>query len=465
MQLFPIFAHLENRRVLVVGGGEVALRKVQALLKCKALVTVGSPALDPELQQLLSNHSIAWLEGTFQTQWLDETWLVVAATDDRAVNQSVAAAAEERRIFVNVVDDPSLCSFQVPSIVDRSPLIIAISSSGYAPVIARRVRERIESLFDHSLGPLVSLAQRYRQSIRQQLPELRQRRQFYDWLLDGPVASLLRRQQPEAAAQQLEDSLQHLEPAPAGKVILVGAGPGDPGLLTLKALRALNEADVILHDRLVSDAILDLARRDAQAIYVGKTPGEDHEATQQRIHALMRDHALQGKCVVRLKGGDAFVFGRGGEELQSLAAHGIAFEVVPGITAALACAAYAGIPLTHRDHAQAVTLITAYDRQDDSCHDWNALANTHQTLAFYMGIAQLPWLSNKLMSHGRDGATPCALVERGSRPEQRVLHTTLEQLAQSADEGAYQAPALLLVGDVTLLGKTLHWFGEQTSTT
>src|SRR5690606_15928710 len=251
---------------------------------------------------------------------------------------------------------PELSSFQVPSIVDRSPLMIAISSAGSAPVLARRVRERIETLFDHTLGSLATLAAKYRPAIRNARPELRPRREFYDWLLDGPVAAALRRQQPEQAEQLLEDALEQPQALVTGKVVLVGAGPGDPGLLTLKALRALNEADVILYDRLVDAPILELARRDAEQISVGKIPGEDHNATQARIHALMLERAQQGQLVVRLKGGDAFVFGRGGEELEFLRAHQVPYEVVPGITAALACAAYAGIPLTHRDHAQSVRL-------------------------------------------------------------------------------------------------------------
>ncbi|MDM9559622.1 MULTISPECIES: siroheme synthase CysG [Bordetella] len=459
MKLFPLFADLQGRRVVVVGGGEVAARKAQVLLEAGADVQVGAPALAPELAGLAAEGRIRHLPGEFRAEWLDDAWLVVAATDDRAVNAAVSRAAAQRRVFSNVVDDAELSSFQVPSIVDRSPLIVAISSSGVAPVLARRLRERVESLFDHSLGALAGLAARYRPRIRERRPDLKQRRRFYDWLLDGPVAGLLRQQQPAEAERVLNDALDAPEDASQGSVVLVGAGPGDPGLLTLKALRALNEADVILYDRLVSPAVLALARRDAERVAVGKRPGEDHDATQARIHALLAEHARAGRRVVRLKGGDAFIFGRGGEELEYLRAQGVRYEVVPGITAALACAAYAGIPLTHRDHAQSVRLVTAHCREDEDSLDWPGLAREHQTLAFYMGVGQLETLSARLIGHGRSGATPFALIENGSRPEQRVVTGQLADLAGVARSHEVRAPALLIVGEVAGLARQLHWFG------
>ncbi|MBO1113342.1 siroheme synthase CysG [Bordetella petrii] len=461
MKLFPLFADLQGRRVLVVGGGDIAARKVQLLLEASADVHVGAPALVPELALLAAQGRIRALAGEFRPDWLDDAWLVVAATDDRAVNAAVSQAAQTRRIFSNVVDDAELSSFQVPSIVDRSPLVVAISSSGVAPVLARRLRERVESLFDHSLGALAALAARHRPRIRERRPDLKQRRKFYDWLLDGPVAALLRQQQPDEAERMLEAALQAPQDDGAGSVALVGAGPGDPGLLTLKALRALNEADVILYDRLVSPAVLALARRDADRVAVGKLPGEDHDATQARIHALLVEHARAGRRVVRLKGGDAFIFGRGGEELEYLRAHQVRYEVVPGITAALACAAYAGIPLTHRDHAQSVRLVTAHCREDEDTLDWAGLARDHQTLAFYMGVGQLETLSARLIGHGRSGATPFALVENGSRPEQRVISGQLAELAAVARSHGVRAPALLIVGEVAGLARELHWFGAH----
>ncbi|TEA79731.1 siroheme synthase CysG [Allopusillimonas ginsengisoli] len=461
MRLFPLFANLSQRRVLVIGGGAVAERKIKSLLVSDADITVGAPALTETLAELARQHRIQHLPGTFEENWLDGVWLVIAATDDRALNRQIAELAEQRRLLINVVDDPELSSFQVPSIVDRSPLTIAISSAGHAPVLARRVRERIESLFDHSIGALGALAARYRPAIRKARPDLRQRREFYDWMLDGPVADALKRQQPIEAEKWLEDGLASQTTAPQGKVLLVGAGPGDPGLLTLKALRALNEADVILYDRLVAPDILELARRDAVQIAVGKRPGENHDATQARIHALMLAHANQGHRVVRLKGGDAFIFGRGGEELQFLRAHGIAYEVVPGITAALACSAYAGVPLTHRDYAQSVTLVTAHCREGAMLEDWSALAREKQTLAFYMPVSQLEWLAEQLMTHGRSGETPFVIVENGTRPEQRVLQGRLKSLAQSAQANHIASPSLLLVGEVAGLAPDLEWFGAS----
>ncbi len=461
MKLFPLFADLKGRSVLVVGGGSVAERKARSLLACGALVTVGAPRATAGLLELHGQGAIDYLPLSFQPDWLADIWLVVAATDDRTVNQRIAELANERRLFVNVVDDPELSSFQVPSIVDRSPLTIAISSAGHAPVLARRVRERIETLFDHSLGPLVALAAKYRLAIRQARPEMRHRREFYDWLLDGPVAGALRKQQPDAAELALTNELrQNLGPV-HGKVVLVGAGPGDPGLLTLNALRALNEADIILFDRLVSKEILDLARRDATQICVGKIPGEDHDATQARIHQLMLEHARAGQFVVRLKGGDAFVFGRGGEELEFLREHDIAYEVVPGITAAIACAAYAGIPLTHREHAQSLRLTTAQVSKNTTVEDWASLAQEKQTLAFYMGVSQLDWLPGRLIAHGRSADTPFALIENGTRSNQRVLHGKLKDLTEQALLHGFKPPSLLLIGEVAALAPKLQWFGAS----
>lgn len=458
MALYPLFADLQGRRVLVVGGGEVAARKAARLLQAGADVVIGAPEFNEAVLELVSGGNVWLLPGAFQDAWLDGVWLVVAATDDADVNRQVAEAAGERRIFVNVVDAPALCSFQVPSVVDRGPLTLAVSSSGQAPVIARRVRERLESLFDHSLGDLVSLAAQHRRAVRRAFPDLARRRAFYDWLVDGPVARALRSGRKEQAGQLLQERLESPDDVAAGSVVLVGAGPGDPGLLTLKALRALNEADVILYDRLVSDEVLDLARRDAARVAVGKRPGEDHDATQRRIHALMLEHARAGRRVVRLKGGDAFIFGRGGEELQFLRAQGIAYQVVPGITAALACAAYAGIPLTHRDHAQSVRFVTAHC-QGDGCPDWAALAQPGQTLAFYMGVGQLQGLVDALTGHGLSADTPFALVENGSRAQQRVVLGTLATLVRQARDERVQSPAMLLVGQVARLGASLAWFG------
>jgi len=456
MRYFPLFADLQGQRVLVVGGGEVAERKVRLLLEAGARVELVARDLT---EWLRGEDTVDWLALEFDPAQLSGTTLVVAATSDAAVNARVAATARDRQVLVNVVDDAELSSFIVPAIVDRSPLVIAISSGGVAPVLARHVRERLESLLDESLGTLAGLLQRWRDRIKRALPDLDARRRFYAEVVRGPVAASLRRRQSAAAERALGQLLDQPQRAAPGSVVLVGAGPGDPGLLTLNALRALQDADVILHDRLVSDEVLALARRDAQQIAVGKT-ARAHSVPQECIHQLMLEHALAGRRVVRLKGGDPFVFGRGGEELEFLAAHGIPFEVVPGITAALACGAYAGVPLTHRDYAQSLRLVTAHCGESIDTLDWVALAQERQTVVFYMGVAGLATIGARLRRHGRDALTPVAIIENGSRPDQRVTLATLDELEELAACGGIQSPALLVVGEVAALAGRLHWFGN-----
>ena len=457
--LFPLFANLQNRRVLVVGGGEIAERKIHLLLNAQAKVLVVARQASSSLQALVAEQTIEWQQRDYQATDIDQVWLVVAATNDRPLNAQIAADAEVRFRLVNVVDDAELSSYQVPAIVDRAPLTIAISSAGAAPMVARYVRAKLETLFDESLGQITTLLKQHRSSIQQAFPDMRARRQFYDWVLEGPVAQAVQAQQLEQAAQLLQSGLSEQQTPSAGQVILLGAGSGDPGLLTLHGLRALNQADVILYDRLVSDEVMELARRDATRVYVGKQVGEDHEATQARIHQLMVDYVQQGLTVVRLKGGDAFVFGRGGEELTVLRQQGIAYRVIPGITAALACAAYSGVPLTHRDYAQGVQLVTGH-QQANSQPVSLAAYNEQQTLVVYMGLQQILAFSQRLVSEGRAATTYCALIENGSRANQRVLVSTLGEIAEHAAEHQFASPSLLMIGEVTKLAAELHWFGE-----
>ncbi len=481
MRYFPLFADLRGRRVLLVGGGEVAERKARLLLEAGARVevvareivadelaswmdaTAPRPPVAGEGRGEVGSKGVAsgtvrWLAREFHEAQLDGATLVVAATSDTALNECVAVAARARHLLVNVVDDAARSGFIVPAIVDRSPLVIAISSGGAAPVLARLVRERLETLLDESLGSLAGLLERWRVRIRSAFPDLGARRRFYEAVVRGSVAASLRRRQPETAELELERLLERPAREAAGSVALVGAGPGDPGLLTLNALRTLQEADVILHDRLVSGGVLDLARRDALRIPVGKA-ARAHSVPQERIHALMLEHALAGRRVVRLKGGDPFVFGRGGEELEFLASHGIRFEVVPGITAATACGAYAGIPLTHREHSQGLQLVTAHCRDSLDTLDWASLARERQTLAVYMGVAALGAIGGKLLQHGRDAATPVALVEHASSARQRVTLATLAELDDLGRRGDIESPALLVVGEVAALAARLHWYG------
>lgn len=458
MRHFPVFFDLRDAPVLIVGGGEVAARKLGLLRSAGPLVTVVAPEIIPAIAALAPG-SVHWVGREFEPADVRGMRLVIAATGNHEVNAAVAAAAREANVPVNVVDDAALSTFIVPAIVDRSPLVVAISSGGAAPVLATRLRARIEAMLDESWGRLAQFADRWRARIRAALPDLGMRRRFYDWLLDGPVAAAVRAGREADAGQLVEEQLTRKASAPPGKVALVGAGPGDPGLLTLRALRALQQADVILTDRLVAPEILALARREAEVIDVGKTPG-GHGARQGRINRLLVVHARRGRGVVRLKGGDPFIFGRGGEELEYLRRHNVAYEVVPGITAALACAAYAGIPLTHREHAQGVQFVTAHCRDSLDHIDWQGLARPGQTLAFYMGIGELEAVRDRLTGAGLPAATPAALVENGTRPEQRVVVTTLAALPDAAKRQGVVSPAMLFVGEVARFANRLGWFGE-----
>jgi uroporphyrin-III C-methyltransferase/precorrin-2 dehydrogenase/sirohydrochlorin ferrochelatase len=465
VRYFPLFADLRDRRVLVVGGGGVAERKVRLLLEAGAHVTVVAPEIRRPLPQMAGEGrgegSLTLRHEAFRPEHLDAVVLAIAATDDTAVNAQVAAAGRRWNVLVNVVDDVERSSFIVPAIVDRSPLVIAISSGGVAPVLARLVRERIEALIDGSFGSLAALLERWRGRIKAALPDVHARRRFYERALRGRVAAFVRNHDERAAETELARDLAQGAPPRQGSVVLVGAGPGDAGLLTLNGLRALQEADVVLHDRLVSQDVLALARRDAEKISVGKTGHGRHSVPQECIHELMLEHAREGRRVVRLKGGDPFIFGRGGEELEYLRAHGIPFEVVPGITAAVACGAYAGIPLTHRDHAQSVRLVTAHCGDSLDTLDWAALAQERQTVALYMGVAGLGTIRERLLAHGRAPRTPVAIVENGSRPEQRVLLATLDELEVAGLAARVKSPALVIVGEVAALAADLHWFGTS----
>ena len=456
MDYFPIFLRLANEPVLVVGGGAVAERKVDLLLRTSAQVRVIAPELVPGLAERAAAGEITHVAAEFRPEHLDGVRLAIAATDKHAINAWVARQAERRNIPVNVVDDRELSRFIMPAIIDRSPVVVAVGSSGDAPVLTRRLRERLESFLPQRLGTLAKLAGKLRPTVKARIESPARRRKFWENFFDGTVAAdVLAGRSVDAAeiASTLGTGGQD-----AGEVVLVGAGPGDPGLLTLRALRALQNADVILYDRLVSAEILDLARRDAERINVGKTVG-GAQVSQDEINALLVQLAQQGKRVCRLKGGDPFIFGRGGEELEALAAAGVRFEVVPGVTAAAGCAAYAGIPLTHRDHAQSLVFVTGHtkDEAGDSV-DWDHLARPSQTVVFYMGLGHLERSISQLRAHGAPESRGAAIVAQGTRAEQRVVTGTLADLAQKARQAGIQSPALLIVGEVTRLHETLQWF-------
>ncbi|MFQ2092207.1 siroheme synthase CysG [Aeromonas taiwanensis] len=458
MDYLPIFCQLDNKPVLLVGGGEVAERKARLLLDAGALLTVVAPELDPELAELAANGSIEWLAGEFAPQQLVGKWLVVAATDRREVNALVYQSANQARIFANVVDDPKRSSFIMPSIIDRSPLMVAISSGGKAPVLARLLREKLEAMLPQHLGAVAAFAGSLRDRVKARFATMGERRRFWERLLGADRLGQALARGDHASAHQLADTLFAEESKAHGEVVLVGAGPGDPGLLTLHALRQMQQADVVVYDRLVSDEVMALVRRDAKRIFVGKQAG-NHCVPQEGINQLLLDEAKKGQRVVRLKGGDPFIFGRGGEELETLVGTGIGFQVVPGITAASGCAAYAGIPLTHRDHAQSVRFVTAHGKGGARDLDWPLLAKDKQTLVFYMGLSSCATIREQLLAHGKGGDTPVALIERGTQPSQRVIRGTLEQLPELAV--GVESPALIMVGSVVTLADQLAWFGTS----
>ncbi|MFQ2182572.1 siroheme synthase CysG [Aeromonas veronii] len=457
MDYLPIFCRLDNKPVLLVGGGEVAERKARLLLDAGAHLTVVAPELDPELAELAANGSIEWLAGEFASQQLAGKWLVVAATDRREVNALVYQSANRARIFANVVDDPKRSSFIMPSIIDRSPLMVAISSGGKAPVLARLLREKLEALLPQHLGAVAAFAGSLRERVKARFASMGERRRFWERLLGADRLGQALARGDHASAHQLADNLFADECNTAGEVVLVGAGPGDPGLLTLHALRQMQQADVVVYDRLVSDEVMALVRRDAKRIFVGKQAG-NHCVPQEGINQLLLEEAKKGQRVVRLKGGDPFIFGRGGEELETLVGTGIGFQVVPGITAASGCAAYAGIPLTHRDHAQSVRFVTAHGKGGARDLDWPLLAKDRQTLVFYMGLSSCATIREELLAHGKAGDTPVALIERGTQPCQRVIRGTLDELPALAV--GVESPALIMVGSVVTLADRLAWFGE-----
>lgn len=449
MDHLPVFLNLRDRLTLVVGGGSVAARKVELLLQAYARVRVVAPQLHPELALHSAAGRIEYVNAAFQSAHFDGVQFAIAATDQVDVNRAVAAAGAQRNIFVNVVDDSVASSCIMPSIVDRSPLIVAIGTSGASPTLARRVRAQIEALLPGRLGELVSWAGRARERVQQALPDIDQRRRFWDRLLTGRVATQALAGDMRQVETLFESELQtvHGGVSPSGgEVYLIGTGPGDPDLLTLRALQLMQQADVVLYDRLVSAAILQRVRRDAERVFVGKQPGQIR-VEQQDIHSMLCQYAQRGLRVARLKGGDPFIFGRGGEELQALTRAGIPVVVVPGITAALGAAAATGLPLTLRGVAQSVTFVTATGEAAESL-DWRSLAAPMQTVVFYMGVAQLQQIVIQLRAHGASARLPAALIERATLPEQRTVTGTLSDIAQRAQQMQVAAPALLIVGEV-----------------
>jgi uroporphyrin-III C-methyltransferase/precorrin-2 dehydrogenase/sirohydrochlorin ferrochelatase len=460
MDYLPLFYQLKGLRCLVVGGGDIATRKAGLLQRAGAHLRVVAPQFCSEMLDLLAADTKSEkIQRNYVSADLDGVALVIAATDDESTNQRVSNDSRLQNIPVNVVDNPALCTFILPSIVDRSPIVIAVSSGGTSPVLARMIRAKLETTIPASYGRLADLMGRFRDQVKARYADVNQRRGFWENILSGPIAEYVFAGKEKDAEQLLQLQLQDPNaPAPhKGEVYLVGAGPGDPDLLTFRALRLMQQADVVLYDRLVSPDILDLVRRDAKRIYVGKARS-DHAVPQDQINEYLVELAQQGHRVCRLKGGDPFIFGRGGEEIDRLAQEGIQFQVVPGITAASGCASYAGIPLTHRDYAQSVRFVTGHLKDGTLDLDWDTLAKERQTLVFYMGLVGLPTICERLMAHGLPGSMPIALVQQGTTRHQRVFISDLANMPESIKDQEVKAPTLIIVGEVVKLHDRLNWF-------
>ncbi|MCU7844205.1 MAG: siroheme synthase CysG [Candidatus Thiodiazotropha sp. (ex Monitilora ramsayi)] len=458
MDFFPIFLDIKSKRCLVVGGGTVAERKTASLLKSGAEVALVSPSLTPNLTSWRDRGQLSHHEREFADSDLDGCHLVIAATDQPDVNSHISRLADQRKIPVNVVDQPDLCSFILPSVIDRSPVVAAISTSGASPVLARLIRSRLESMIPAGYGRLAELCNRFRQRVKVAFADPRERRLFWERTLESGVAERVFSGHDTEADQLMERALADTRATRnSGEVYLVGAGPGDPDLLTFRALRLMQQADVVVYDRLVAKPILEMTRHDAEHIYVGKER-DKHTMRQEEINKLLARLAKQGKRVLRLKGGDPFIFGRGGEEIDTLAAQGVPFQVIPGITAAAGCASYAGIPLTHRDYAQSVTFVTGHLKDGTMNLNWPMLAQPNQTIVFYMGLVGLPVICRELRAHGVEGEMPIALVQQGTTHKQRVFTGTLETIQEIVEKEKPKPPTLIIVGHVVELQEKLSWF-------
>ncbi|WP_168406972.1 siroheme synthase CysG [Acinetobacter indicus] len=456
MDIFPISLKLQQQRCLIVGGGHIAYRKAGLLQKAGAIIDVVAPDIDAALLELVQQSQGHYEAAAFNTEIpLRQYRLVIAATDDAAINRQVFEACEAENVLVNSVDDPPHCRFMVPAIVDRSPLLISVATNGASPVLSRQIRTQLETSIPHGMGKLASFSGQWRAAVKAKIQNPDERRIFWENLYASPLKEQVFNDNLQEANRLIEQALQEWT-TPKGEVYLVGAGPGDPELLTLKALRLMQQADVVIYDRLVSDPIMELCRRDAEKIYVGKARS-NHAVPQEDINALLVKYAQEGKRVCRLKGGDPFIFGRGGEEIEELFAAGVAFQVVPGITAASGCSAYAGIPLTHRNYAQSVRFLTGHLKEGSPELPWSELVYENQTLVLYMGLVGLEKICQKLIAHGQRPDMPVALVSKGTTPEQKVVVGTLADIASKVTEHQIQAPTLTIIGEVVKLREQLQW--------
>ena len=463
MDHLPIFLNVKGQRALVVGEGTLAARKADLLVRAGCDLTVIAPTPNKDLARLLQEHQITHKTGDLNAKDLDDCAIAFGAASDTAVNRKLHDLATASGVPVNISDDPELCDFIMPALVDRSPVLIAIGSGGTSPLLTRMLRARFETTIPAAYGRVAEFAGQYRQRVKDSIPNMTRRRRFWETMIAGPVAEHLFSGQEESAAALMDKLLGEAatdsDSPPRGEVYLVGTGPGDPDLLTFRALRLMQQADVVLYDRLIGDGILNLVRRDASRIYVGKMK-EDHTVAQEEISELLVRLAQEGKRVLRLKGGDPFVFGRGGEEIATLAENGVAFQVIPGVTAANGCSTYAGIPLTHRDHAQGYIVVTGHEKDGELNLNWDSLIQPRQTVVIYMGLTSLGSITEGFLKHGADPATPAAVIENGTREGQRVITGTLESLQEKSAAAEIKSPALIIVGSVVNLRDKLSWFAN-----
>jgi uroporphyrin-III C-methyltransferase / precorrin-2 dehydrogenase / sirohydrochlorin ferrochelatase len=463
MRHLPVFLELRERPAVVVGGGAVAARRAEVLIKAGARVTTFAPTLSDDFRELLDAPNFRHRARDPEPEDFEGSALCFVATEDARVTAEAHAAAKAAGALVNVADRPRLCDFIMPAIVDRNPLVIAISTGGASPILGRMLKARLESLIPAAYGRLARLTGGFRLAVAQAVASPIMRRRFWETVLDGPIGERALSGDDHGADAELARAIERAAAegaeAPRGEVYLVGAGPGDPDLLTFRALRLMQKADVVLYDRLTDEGVINLVRREAERIYVGKQP-EDHELPQEEISALLVKLALQGRRVLRLKGGDPFMFGRGGEEIEALAAHGIPFQVCPGVTAATGAAAYAGIPLTHRDHAHSCVFVTGHGKDGKVSLDWGALLQPRQTVAIYMGLRNLEALTREFIAHGADADLPAAIVDNATRAAQRVVVGTLGTLAAKARQAELAGPATIIIGTVVTLRDKLDWRPE-----
>ena len=459
MSLLPLFIDIKDKPCLIVGGGKIAARKLKMLCKAEADITIIAPSICDEIESLCAKHSLVSHKREFSDTDINDQRLIIAATNDASVNKRISELAKLKNILVNVADDFKQGDVVLPSVIDRDPIQIAVTTGGASPVLARLLRRNLERCTPSAYGSLASLVEKYRQQTADSIQDEDSRRRFWEEVLQGPIAEMVLAGKVETAEETLQHKLinKDFSNNDNGEVYLVGAGPGDPDLLTFRALRLMQQADAVVYDRLVSDQIMDLVRKDAEKIYAGKERA-NHAIQQESINQLLVRLAKQGKRVLRLKGGDPFIFGRGGEEIETLMEEGVHFQVVPGITAAAGCASYSGIPLTHRDHAQACTFITGHLRDGTVNLNWKMLAHANQTLVFYMGLHGLSIICRELVKHGLSSDTPAALITKGTTPDQRVLIGDLTSLPSLVDEQHVQGPTLIIVGSVVSLHNKLHWY-------